>query len=85
MQTETLYTDDVRTYIRSREWPANLIYEVVEYETYIALRFFRLNVNDLSIDDKLRLTPLVNDTMATIRNKGIPIYMEVAAGNGQRV
>ena len=81
----SLYTDEIRAYVRSRPWPADLIYEIVEYEDSLGLRFIRLNINGLSIDDKLRLAPIINDTMTTIRNKGIPIYTEVRPGNGQRV
>ena len=85
MVPNSLYTDEVRAIIRSREWPVELVYEIVEYEDSLGLRFFRLNINALSIDDKLRLAPIINETMTTIRNKGIPIYTEVRPGDGQRV
>ena len=73
---ESLYTDDIRKYIRSRDWPKGLIYEVVEYEEHLAMRFFRDNFNSFDGEDRLHIAMMVKEVMEKIRSLGVPIYME---------
>ena len=79
----TLYSDDIKKYVRGRQWPAGLIYEIVEYEFHLGMRLFRDNFNAFDGEDKLQIAMMVKECMETIRKMGIPIYMEVAKGDGR--
>lgn len=79
----TLYSDEIKKYIRSRQWPAGLKIELVEYELYLGMRLFRDNFNSFDGEDKLQIAMMVKECMEKIRGDGIPIYMEVAKGDGQ--
>lgn len=80
----SLYSKEIRAYIRSRRWPSGLVYEVVEYEEYLSLRFFRDNFNSFDGEDRLQIAMMVKEVMEQVRKDGIPIYMEVAKGDGRR-
>lgn len=72
----TLYSDEVRGFIRSRPWPTDLQWEVVEYDGYLAFRFFRDNFNSFDGEERYHIAMIVKETMEKIRADGIPIYME---------
>lgn len=80
----TLYSKEIKTYIRSRQWPGGLVYEVVEYEEHLSLRFFRDNFNSFDGEDRLQIAMMVKEVMEKVRKDGIPIYMEVAKGDGRQ-
>lgn len=78
----SLYSNEVRQFIKSRQWPKGLRMEVVEFPEFLRLRFFRDNLNSFDSEDKLQIAKLVNEVMMGIRKNGIPIYTEVAKGDG---
>lgn len=80
----SLFSDEIRMFIRTRDWPRGLAYEVVEYEEHLSLRLFRDNFNAFDGEDRLQIAMMVKEVMEKIRKDGIPIYMEVAKGNGRR-
>jgi hypothetical protein len=78
----TLYTNDVRAFLRSQPWPPTVKWEVREFEEFLRLVFFRDNLNTLTVDEKMHMVTIINDVMNGIRKNGIPIYTEVAKGDG---
>lgn len=82
---DSLYNNELRTYMRTRDWPKGLIWEIVEFDDCIKLRLFRDNINALDSDAKLQLAKLVNETLSTVRKNGVPIYTWVAKGDGRNV
>jgi len=72
----TLYSDEVRNFIRTRDWPRGLAWEVVEYPDYLGFRLFRDNFNSFDGEDRLQIAMMVKEVMEKIRKDGIPIYME---------
>lgn len=72
----SLYSNEIRDYIRSRAWPRNLQWEVVEYEGYLGFRFFRDNFNSFDGEERYHIAMMVKEVMEKIRKDGIPIYME---------
>lgn len=86
MTQGSLYTDEVRHYIRTRPWPKNLLMEVHEFDDpapFLRLVFFRDNFSSFDGIDQKYIASQVNDLMVKIRKDGIPIYMEVAEGDGK--
>jgi hypothetical protein len=73
----TLYSNEIRNYIRSRDWPLRLQWEVAEYEEHLAFRFFRDNFNTFDGEEQRRIAMMVREVMEKVRGDGIPIYMEV--------
>lgn len=78
----TLYSKEIMQYIHTRQWPRGLKIEVVEYEEYLGLRLFRDNFNAFDGEDRLQIAMMVKEVMEKVRADGIPIYMEVAKGDG---
>ena len=78
----TLYTNDIRDFLRDRPWPAGLIWEIVEFEDCLKFRLYRDNINSLTGDEKLHLAKLVNESLSAISKRGVPIFTWVAKGNG---
>lgn len=82
---DSLYSNDMRRFFNTRPWPPTLIWEIVEFEDCLKLRLFRDNINALNSDEKLHLAKLVNETLTSVRNNGVPIYTWVAKGDGRNV
>lgn len=72
----SLYSDEIRTFIRTRPWPHGLQWEIVEYEGYLGFRFFRDNFNSFDGEERYHIAMMVKEVMEKIRGDGIPIYME---------
>lgn len=81
----SLYSNSIRTFLRTRDWPKDLVWEVVEFEDCLKFRVYRQNINALDGEDKLHLAKVLNETLWGIRNRGIPIYTWVAEGDGKHV
>ena len=79
----SLYTDELRTFVRTRDWPLKLIFHIVEYDEYLGFVLFRDNFNSFDGEDRLQIAMMVKEVMEKIRKIGVPIYMEVREGNGQ--
>lgn len=80
----TLYPRDVQTFIRTRAWPSGLIIDIEEYEDYLQFILYRDNFNRFDAADREQIAQQVRQVMEKIRSLGIPIYMEVRAGNGHQ-
>lgn len=74
-----LYNNDIKEYVASRKWPKGLVFDVVEYEGYLAFRFYRDNFNTFDSADRLQIAGQVKEVMEKIRIDGVPTYMEVEA------
>lgn len=79
----SLYTNEVRQFLRTREWPKGLIWEIVEFDDFLRFRLYRDNINAFDATDKLQLAKVVNEALSAISQRGIPIYTEVAKGDGR--
>lgn len=80
----TLYNNDVRGFIHTRPWPSGLIIDIEEYDGYLQFILYRDNFNRFDGEDRDQIANQVRVVMEAIRGTGIPIYMEVRRGNGQR-
>lgn len=77
---ETLYTNEVREFINTRPWPVQLKFMVVEYiepEPYLQFVMFRDNFNPIETAGKLQIAGMINEMFLSLRNKGVPIYLEM--------
>lgn len=81
----SLYSNDLRGFIKSRPWPVRVRWDVVEFETCLKIRLYRDNINSLSGDEKLALATVLNETLENIRQRGVPIYTWVVKGDGKDV
>lgn len=73
----SLYTPEVREYIRSRDWPKGLQLEVdedTEPAPHLTIVFFRDNWLTLEEADHLKVTEIVKEIMAKLWADGIPTY-----------
>jgi hypothetical protein len=81
----TLYTQQVREYIFTRDWPKGLILDVYENNEpapHLNIIFFRDNWLTLTGEDQLQVTNIVKEIMFKLWGDGIPTYtgkMESAA------
>lgn len=72
----TLYTPEIREFVRSRPWPKGLIMNVVEQPTHLEFVFFRDNFITFDSDQQRQVAAVVKEVMEKIRGLGIPCYME---------
>lgn len=75
---ETLYSNEVRQFINTRDWPKGLSLNVTEGEEpepHLNLIFFRDNWLTLSRDDQFKTTEVVKEIMAKLWGDGIPTYV----------
>lgn len=80
----SFYTNEMRQFFHTRDWPMSLRWEIVEFDDCLKLRLYRDNINRLNSDEKLHLASLVNQTLSAVRKTGVPIYVWVAPGDGRR-
>lgn len=82
---DSLYSNEIRQYIKSRNWPKGkrLDIEIVEYEDYLGFRLFRDNFNSFNGEDRLQIAMMIKEIMEKVRGDGIPCYLEVAKGDGR--
>lgn len=79
---ESLYSNEIRRYLRGQDWPRGVIPDVVEFEDCLKIRLYRDNLNKLDAHAKLKLVEILNTVLSKIRADGIPIYTWVAEGDG---
>lgn len=72
----SLYTDEIRTFVRTREWPKGLILDVVEYPDYLGFRLYRDNFILFDGEAQRHIASIVKEVMEKIRGMGIPCYLE---------
>lgn len=76
--TETLYTDDIRRFIFTRDWPTGLVMDIAEAtepEPHLNLIFFRDNWLTLSFDEQQKTTSIVKEVMDKLWGMSIPTYV----------
>lgn len=87
----TLYSNEIRRYIHTRDWPKGLLIDTKEIfdefhkPLYLQMILYRDNFNQFDGEDQLRIAQSVRECMEKIRKDGVPIYLEVARGSGERV
>lgn len=78
----SLYSDEIRAFIHSRNWPKGLKIDIAERQTeddwYLQFILYRENFEAFDGEDKLHIAMTVKEVMEKVRADGIPIYMEVA-------
>lgn len=78
-----MYSNEVRNQLHGITWPKGLIIEVVEYQYYLAFRFYRDNFEKFNGETKYYIAMRIKELMESVRKQGIPCYMEVEEGDGQ--
>lgn len=76
----TLYTPEVREYVRSRDWPKELIFDVYEDEFQLNFVFYRDNWITFDTQTHLRIAATIKEVMEKLRSDGIPCYMGAMRG-----
>lgn len=82
----SLYTDEVKRFIFTRDWPKGLVMDIreaYEPEPHLNLIFFRDNWLTFDFDDQQKVTTIVKEVMAKLWADGVPTYvgkMEKAHG-----
>lgn len=79
---DNLYSNDIRQYFQSRQWPKGLKAFIAEEEHNLNLVLFRDNFNSFDGEDRLQIAMMVKEFMEKVRGMGVPIYMQVARGDG---
>lgn len=79
----TLYSDEIRALVRNTGFPKGLRHDIVEYDDYLALRFYRDNFETFDGVDKERTATQIQQLFAKVRGMGCPFYLEVAPGHGR--
>lgn len=88
---DSLYTEELEKYLHAQDWPKGFAWRIIEIDDretnrrYLQFQVFRDNLNALDGVDKLRVAKMLNDCLSRISKSGVPIYTEVARGNGQNV
>lgn len=86
MQHESLYTPEIANYFHTRQWPKGFKAQIVERSAadalYLQFIVFRDNFNSFDGEDRLQIAMMVKEFMEKVRGMGVPIYMEVAKGDG---
>lgn len=73
----TKYTREVEAAVHTMKAPyPGLVIDVVEYKDYLALRFYRDNVNSFSDPKKIELAQHLVKLQGFIRNLGVKCYIE---------
>ena len=56
---------------------------ITEREGYLQMVLFRDNFNSFTGEDRLRFAMMIKEFMEKVRGMGVPIYMQVAKGDGR--
>jgi hypothetical protein len=75
---ESLYTDEVRWFIRTRDWPKGLRFDVFENDDpapHLNIVFYRDNFIQFDTDAQLKIASVVQEVMTKLRGDGIPVYL----------
>lgn len=75
----SLYTYEIKNYVKTRAWPKGLVFDVIEYPQYLGFRFYVDNFSKFDGEDRLQIAGQVKEVMEKIRGLGIPCYLEKAA------
>ena len=75
--TGSLYTQAVREFIRTRDWPKGLVFDIFENDEpspHLNIIFYRDNWLTLTFDQQQQVVTTVKGLMQKLWNDGIPIY-----------
>lgn len=75
---ESLYSDEVRMFVHTRDWPKGLImdiYEETEPGPHLNFVFYRDNFIRFNVDEQAKIAAIVKEVMEKLRADGIPCYM----------
>lgn len=79
----TLYSNLVMQKFRETDWPKSLRVDIVEYDTFLGLRFYRDNLNAHSRADQRYIANVAKEFLEGLTKDGIPIRTEVEKGDGR--
>ncbi len=82
MLTSSREIEEAADFIYTRPWPATLKFRIDLTEFGLVMRCWRDNIDALSADDKLKFASLINPTLGSVSDKGIPISIDVREGGG---
>ena len=74
----SLYTNEVRNYLHSRDWPKGLVVEFQgkdEPAPHINIEFYRDNWLTLAPEKHLQIVAIVKEIMEKLWGDGIPTYV----------
>jgi hypothetical protein len=74
----SLYTQEVRQFIRTRDWPKGLILDVFEADEpspHLNIIFYRDNWLTLEFAQQQQVVTIVQEVMAKLWGDGIPTYV----------
>lgn len=75
---QTLYTDEVRRYVNTRDWPRGLIIDVfedTEPQPHLNFVFYRDNFVQFGTEQQAKIAAIIKEVMEKLRSDGIPCYM----------
>lgn len=75
---DSLYTDEVRRFVNTRDWPSGLIIQVAEQDEpapHLNLIFYRDNWLTFDFEDQSKITSTVKEVMEKLWSMGIPTYV----------
>lgn len=84
-----LFSRDISQLFHSLRWPKAFKAQLVEKtaaqtgDPYLQFVVFRDNFNAFDGEDRLQIAMQVKEFMEKVRGMGVPIYMEVAKGDGR--
>lgn len=70
----TLYSNELRQYVATRDWPHRLFWEVREFPDCLRIMLIRENINSLNSDEKLQAATTLNTVLNATQGRGVPIY-----------
>lgn len=82
--SDSLYTKEVRNLFKSLRWPKGLQVVVAEEEFNLNCVMFIENFKSLDGEDQQQAAGVLKEFMEKVRGMGIPIYMQLAEGDGRR-
>lgn len=78
----TLYSNEVKRLFRESDWPKTLRVDIVEYDSFLGLKFYRDNLNSFGQGDQLHIARVAKEFLERVTKSGIPIRTEVVKGDG---
>lgn len=74
----SLYTEDIRRFVNTRDWPKGIIFEIredIDPSPHLNIIFFRDNWLTLDRDAQFKATGIVKEIMDKLWKDGVPTYV----------
>lgn len=74
----SLYTNEIRDYIKTRDWPKGLVMDIYENDEpapHLNIIFFRDNWLTFNFEDQMKITSTVKEIMEKLWSDGVPTYV----------